>query len=108
MQNLTFQTRLVLFSVLCGALPLAILSVWSVRHGMASLQEVTAIRDTMRQAVQDHGTAIATDLTMLASSPDTARALQLLTSAFAGHAQELATYHTTQFGARFQLRGTPA
>ena len=131
MKKPSLQAKLVLFSIVCGVLPVTALAILALVQGSALLQEATAtaeqgfskdtdsrlgaLRDCMRQALEEYSRSIDNDVSLLAGSPQTALALQQLTTAYAGHAAEvqadegrvaalrgeLGQYYTGQFGAEY-------
>lgn len=132
MSKNSLQRKLIAFSLVCGCLPLALLQFLSANNGSQSLREtsaaaefalataaterVTALRDTVRHAVEDYAKRVNVDLQILAAAPYTSAALEAFTDTFARHLEqiggaagntekwraELGTYYSEQFGEQYR------
>ncbi|MBL8751935.1 MAG: methyl-accepting chemotaxis protein [Planctomycetes bacterium] len=104
-RNLSLQSKLVAYSLLCGVLPLAGSTAFCVLAARSAMQEATAeaeqgfardtqnrldaMRATMAQSLQDYASVVANDVALLAGAPHTAEALRGLAAAFGTHAKDL-------------------
>lgn len=125
----SFRAKLTIFSLLVGAAPVLAVGTWSALQGRSTLQATTAaaeqaltddavqrlsaIRDTMRHALQSYGSNVASQVALLAGASHTRTAMLQLGAAF--HDQiadrhldaaaverlrgELGQYYRTGFGA---------
>ena len=134
----SFRSKLVLFSLLVGALPTLGVGIWSLLHGRAMLESSTraaeqalgqaaetklaALRDSMRQSLNEYSASVTTQMILMASAAHTATALRELGDAFAGHAAErhldaaevgrlrgeLRDYYTGSFGTEYAKQNAAA
>jgi methyl-accepting chemotaxis protein len=95
----SLQAKLIAFSLLCGAVPLAGFTAWAAWYGGNSLgaattaaetalttaagQRLAAIRDVMRGGLSEYEAGVRADVEMLASDPTTRTALQRFATSFA-------------------------
>jgi methyl-accepting chemotaxis protein len=130
--NNSLQKKLIAFSLICGCLPLALLQILNTNHGSQSLCEtseaaeaalatatterVTALRDTVRHAVEDYAQGVQVDLQILAAAPYTSAGLRDFTAAYGTYLEQaggieanrerwrndLASYYSSQFGQEYQ------
>jgi len=138
MSKNSLQRKLITFSLVCGCLPLALLQILNANNGSQSLREtseaadsalataaterVTALRDTVRHAVEDYANGVNVDLQILAAAPYTSAALEVFTKTFAKHLEqvggaegntekwrsELGAYYSSQFGAQYREQNPQA
>lgn len=132
MPNNSLQKKLIKFSLVCGCLPLALLQILNASYGSQSLRETSeaaeaalatatterlaALRDTVRQAVENYAQGIKVDLKILATSPHTSAALSDFNAAYGTFLEQagglekhrerwhddLARYYSIQFGPEYQ------
>jgi methyl-accepting chemotaxis protein len=123
----SLQSKLIAFSLLCGAVPLAGFTAWTAWYGGNSLgsaserahaaltaaagQRLGAIRDVMAGSLQEYEKGVRADVEMLASDPTTRTALQRFAAAFPNDdgcdqpvsilRQDVGAYYRDAFGVEY-------